>query len=256
MSGPASELIVLGSCGAWPEPGRACAGFLLVHNGFRLVLDLGYGTASRLFAHCHDRLPDAVVVTHEHPDHCADLSALGRAWHYTVQDATPPGKDRPRLPLHCTPGTLRRLEAMEPRPHPASLFAVHDLGLATEAGPFRLTPFLLPHHQPNFGVRLEAPGLTVAYTGDTGPSPILTELARDADLFICEATLQTPPPAGEPRFLMTAGEAGHWAAKAGARRLLLTHFWPGSDREVSAAQAAAEFDGEILVADEGLTIAL
>ncbi|UOX86471.1 MBL fold metallo-hydrolase [Amycolatopsis sp. FBCC-B4732] len=244
-----SQLTVLGSCGAWPEPGRACAGFLLSHNGFRVVLDLGYGAASRLFAHCGDRLPDAVVVTHEHPDHCADVSALGRAWHYTG----PPGE---RLPLHCTPGTVRRLEAMEPRPHPAELFAVHDLGAPAEVGPFRLTSYPLPHYLPNFGVRLSAPGLTVAYTGDTGPSPVLAELGRDADLVICDATLRTPPAEGEPRYLMTATEAGYWAEEAGARRLLLTHFWPGTDRAAAAEEARAEFGGEVLVAEEDLAIAL
>ncbi|MEQ0562883.1 MBL fold metallo-hydrolase [Amycolatopsis sp. NEAU-NG30] len=256
MGEPTSRLTVLGSCGAWPEPGRACAGFLLAHNDFRIVLDLGYGAAPRLFAHCRDRLPDAVVVTHEHPDHCADVSALGRAWHYTVQAAAPAGSPPPRLPLHCTPGTVRRLAAMEPRPHPAELFAVHDLGEPAGLGPFRLTPYLLPHHQPNFGVRLTAPGLTVAYTGDTGPSPLLADLARDADLVICDATLRTPPPEGEPRYLMTAAEAGHWAQKAGARRLLLTHFWPGTDRTAAAEEARAEFGGEVLVAEEDLTVAL
>ncbi len=258
---------MLGSCGAWPEPGRACAGFLLSHHGFRVVLDLGFGAAPRLFTHCRGGLPDAVVVTHEHPDHCADVSALGRAWHYTVQAASPAA----RLPLHCTPGTVRRLEAMEPRPHPATLFEVHDLAEPSAAepadaepsatqpcdvGPFRLTSYALPHHQPNFGVRLTAPGLTVAYTGDTGPSPRLAELGRDADLFICDATLRTPPPEGEPRYLMTAAEAGHWAEKAGARRLLLTHFWPGTDRAAAAGEARAEFGGEVLVAEEDLTIAL
>jgi ribonuclease BN (tRNA processing enzyme) len=250
MGDDGSGLTVLGSCGAWPEPGRACAGFLLAHKGFRLVLDLGYGAASRLFTHCPE-LPDAVVVTHEHPDHCADVSALGRAWHYTVQPETPR-----RLPLFCTPGTIRRLEALEPRPHPAELFDVHDLAGAATVGPFRLTTYRLPHHVPNFGVRLSAPGLTVAYTGDTGPAPEVADLARDADLLICDATLRTPPPEGEPRYLMTATEAGHRAAQAGARRLLLTHFWPGTDRAAAAAEARARFDGEVLVAEEGLVVPL
>ncbi|SFW44783.1 MBL fold metallo-hydrolase [Amycolatopsis australiensis] len=247
MDDGASRLTVLGSCGAWPEPGRACAGFLLVHNGFRVVLDLGYGAASRLFTHCAGGLPDAVVVTHEHPDHCADVSALGRASYYTGSR---------RLPLYCTPGTVRRLEAMEPRPHPTEVFEVHDLGAPAEVGPFGLTSHLLPHHVPNFGVRLSAPGLTVAYTGDTGPSPLLADLGRDADLFICDATLRTPPPEGEPRYLMTAREAGERAASAGARRLLLTHFWPGTDRPAAAAEARAGFGGAVLVAEEDLTIAL
>ena len=253
MGDGVSGLTVLGSCGAWPEPGRACAGFLLAHNGFRVVLDLGYGAASRLFTHCPDRLPDAVVVTHEHPDHCADVSALGRAWHYTVQAGAPTPA---RLPLFCTAGTVLRLAAMEPRPDPSELFDVHDLGIPADLGPFRLTTYPLPHHLPNFGVRLSAPGLTVAYTGDTGPSPRLADLARDADLVFCDATLRTPPPEGEPRYLMTAAEAGHWAAEAGARRLMLTHFWPGTDRAAAAAEASARFGGEVLVAEEDLTIAL
>lgn len=248
-----NQVTVLGSCGAWPEPGRACAGFLLSHNDFRVVLDLGYGAGSRLFTHCGDRLPDAVVVTHEHPDHCADVSALGRAWHYTVQPAA--AGSPPKLPLHCTPGTLRRLEAMEPRPHPTELFEIHHFDTPADLGPFRLTAHSLPHFVPNFGVRLTAPGLTVAYTGDTGPSPALAALGRDADLFICDATLRTPPAEGD-RFLMTAAEAGHWAAEAGARRLLLTHFWPGTDRAAAAEEARGEFGGEVLVAEEDLTIDL
>jgi ribonuclease BN (tRNA processing enzyme) len=41
-----SRLTVLGSCGAWPEPGRACSGYVLEHAGFRIVIDLGYGSAT------------------------------------------------------------------------------------------------------------------------------------------------------------------------------------------------------------------
>ena len=78
----ASRLVVLGSCGAWPEPGLACSGFVLEHAGYRVVLDLGYGTYSRLAAHTGSVVGagiDAVVVTHEHPDHMVDLHALFRA---------------------------------------------------------------------------------------------------------------------------------------------------------------------------------
>jgi hypothetical protein len=46
-----SSLLVLGSCGAWPEPWRACSGFVLDLAGYRIALDLGYGTLPRLLAH-------------------------------------------------------------------------------------------------------------------------------------------------------------------------------------------------------------
>ena len=63
-----SWLVVLGSCGAWPEPGRACSGFLLEHDGFRVALDLGYGTLPRLLSLLGSPTAagiDAVVVTHD-----------------------------------------------------------------------------------------------------------------------------------------------------------------------------------------------
>lgn len=104
---------------------------------------------------------------------------------------------------------------------------------------------------PNHGVRLSSATATVAYSGDTGPSPLLVELARDADVLICEATVQEPE-----EHLMTAAEAGRTAATAGAKTLLLTHFWPGTDRAESVAQASAEFSGEVLAAEEGMRLEL
>jgi ribonuclease BN (tRNA processing enzyme) len=241
------ELTVLGSCGAWPEPGRACSGYLLSHNGFRVLMDLGYATLPRLLEHCPDGAVDAVIVTHAHPDHCVDVSGLARVRGHL------PG-ETPKMPLYCGPGVLDVLATLEPRPHPSTIFDVHDLEGTHRLGPFLLETRQLPHFVPSFGVRLSAPGVTVAYTGDSGPSPALADLGRDTDLFICDATFQGPPPATEPRYLMTAAEAGIWAARAGAKRLLLTHFWPGSDRAVSVQEAQEVFDGEVIAAEEGLVV--
>src|SRR5262249_2383112 len=128
-------------------------------------------------------------------------------------------------------------------------------------GPFRLESMLLPHFVPNAGVRLTAPGLTVAYTGDTGPDPALATLGHQADLYIVDATGRdqqpaAPDAAGEPPMLLSATGAGQAANAARAGRLLLTHFWPGNDRRQSPAEAAGEFTGPILSADEGLVIPL
>jgi ribonuclease BN (tRNA processing enzyme) len=128
-------------------------------------------------------------------------------------------------------------------------------------GPFRLETMLLPHYVPNAGVRLTAPGLTVAYTGDTGPDPALATLGRQADLYIVDATSHDQRPAvpgadDGPPMLLSATGAGQAAHAAGAGRLLLTHFWPGNDRHQSQAEAAEEFTGPILIADEDLVIPL
>ncbi|MGW7686341.1 MBL fold metallo-hydrolase [Kribbella sp. NPDC054772] len=238
------SLTVLGSCGAWPEAGRACAGFLLEYDGFRVVLDLGYAALPRLLAHCPKGDVDAVVVTHQHPDHCVDVSGLARVRHYEAPDAPP-------VALHCAPGVLDVLRALEPNPDPAEVFAVHDLASTTRIGPFDVLVVELPHYKTNLGVRLSAPGVSVAYTGDSGPSPELQRLAEGTDLFISDATYQG---SSHDSYLMTAAEAAQGAS--GAKRLLLTHFWPGSDRTVSVVEARREFAGEVIEADEGLRLTL
>jgi ribonuclease BN (tRNA processing enzyme) len=239
------KLTVLGSSGAWPEPGRACSGYLLSHRGVRIVLDLGTGTAGRLFTLLGTDPPDAVVITHAHPDHAVDLHALFRSRLYTGHRTAP-------IPVFA-PGRVAGLMATIDPDDAADLPSVFDFrplpASPYEIGPFRLESTSLPHYVPNAGVRLVAPGLTVAYTGDTGPSAALAGLARDADLFIADST-------GRPPLNLTARQAAAVAASGGARRLLLTHFWPGTDREDCRAAAAELYSGEILLADEGQEINL
>jgi ribonuclease BN (tRNA processing enzyme) len=255
-----SRLVVLGSCGAWPEPGRACSGFVVEHDGARIVLDLGYGTLPRLLTLLGSSAADGidqVIVTHAHPDHMVDLHGLMRARCYGRRLAPP-------IPLHAPEPVLTRLIGLEDDGEEVvrQAFDWYPLPAAPrQIGPFRLESMLLPHYLPNSGVRLSGPGLTVAYTGDTGPDPALAELGRDADLFIVDATdrWQRPDAANVPPgpgLNLTAREAGEAAAAAGARRLLLSHFWPDNDRQASRAAAAAAFGGEILPADEGRAVSL
>ena len=254
-----SRVTVLGSCGAWPEAGRACSGFLLEHQGGRVVLDLGFSTLPRLLHELRSPAGDgvaAIVISHAHPDHLVDLHGLFRARWFAARGA-------PRIPLYAPEGVLTMLTALEGG-DPAGLLAVFDVrplpASPVRAGPFLLESWSLPHYEVNVGVRLSAPGLTIAYTGDTGPDPALADLGRDADLFIVDATDRHQqsgvPDAEGPELDLTAVQAGAAAAAAGARRLMLTHFWPGNDRQASAADAAREYSGPILLADEGLQLTL
>ncbi|WP_169251292.1 MBL fold metallo-hydrolase [Brevibacterium sp. 'Marine'] len=242
-------LTVLGASAAHPVPGEACSGYFLDWDGFRLVLDLGYGTFPRLLSHVPDAEIDAVVITHEHPDHCIDLHALFRFRQY----AETPTK---KLPLYCPAGVIDRLGAVEPGLDMTSAFDIHLLPGHFEVGPLRLSSVSLPHFVPNYGVRLETATAAVAFTGDTGPHPGLADLGRAADLYIVDATDRPGEQDSTRRNLLTASEAGEWAQRAGAKRLLLTHFWPGNDRSASAEDAGEHFDGEVLTAEPDLRIAL
>lgn len=243
------QVTVLGGCGAFPEPGRACSGFLVDWDGFRLVLDLGYATLPRLLAYCPDGAVDAVVITHEHPDHCVDLHGLFRTRLYGATAG-------PKIPLYCPPGVLDRLRGLEPDVDLHTVFDVHDMPGDHRVGPFALRGVPLPHFVPAVGVRLRAGQTVLAYTGDTGPDAALAELGRGAELYIVEATDRDGEAQRTGRNLLTSREAGYWAAEAGARRLMLTHFWPGNDRTLAVAAARESFPGEILTAEEGHTVRL
>jgi ribonuclease BN (tRNA processing enzyme) len=237
------RLVVLGSCGARPEAGRASSGYLVEYDGVRVVLDLGYGTLPRLLRYVPDGAVDAVVITHEHADHCVDLHALYRVLRF--------GPARPLLPLFAPPGVLERVGALEVTGDLRDAFDVRET--PATVGPFRLSTVLLPHFVPNTGVRLESDGYVLAYTGDSGPSPEAAKLGAGADLFIVEATHQGEH---ESPYLRNARQAGELATAAEARRLMLTHFWPDSDRSVSLAEARSAFAGEILLATEDLVVTL
>jgi ribonuclease BN (tRNA processing enzyme) len=239
------RLTVLGGCGAWPEAGQACSGYLVEHDGYRLLLDVGYATVPRLLQHCPADQLDAVLISHGHPDHCADLNPLLRA--RAMGGAGPP------VPVYSLPGALTAVLALDRPGMLDSAYTWHEFaaGNTLHIGPFDVDTRLLPHFVPNAGLRLAAGGTVLMYTGDTGPSPDVVALARDADLMLAEATHVDEVPPELCRHLSSARQAGWYARDAGVGRLLLTHLWPGTDP--AAARAAADaYAGDIDIATGGL----
>lgn len=243
---------MLGGCGAWPAAGRACSGYLVDDAGFRLLVDPGYATLPRLLQVIGADLVDAVLISHGHPDHCADINPLLRA--RTLREDPPPTV----LPVHSLPGALDAVLALD---RPGMLDDAYRLiefsaGAGFSIGPFDVRTWPLPHSAPNAGMRLSAGGRHVAYTGDTGPSPNLLPLARDVDLFLAEASFAEHVPAGSVGSLSSAREAGETAARAGAGHLLLTHLLPGTDELAAEAAARRAYPGEITVARSGTVVEL
>jgi ribonuclease BN (tRNA processing enzyme) len=243
------RLTILGGCGAWPAAGQACSGYLVEHDGFRLLIDPGYATVPRLLQLVAADRVDAVFVSHGHPDHCADLNPLLRA--RALRD-DPPGP----LPVYSLPGALDAVLALDRPGMLTDAYVLHEFtaGDRFGIGPFRAQTRLLPHWLPNAGIRLMAGDRVLAYTGDTGPSDEVATLARDADLLLAEASYVDEVPEDSRLYLTSARQAGRQARDAGTRGLLLTHLFPGTDADAARAAAAAEYDGAIAIATTGLAI--
>src|SRR5579885_2275395 len=212
------RLTVLGSSPAWPNPGSAQSGYLVEGPG-RLLLDCGPGVLARLRQRADAWPPaDAIAVTHLHLDHIADL--VGWQWAHLMG----PGRGSRPVPLWLPPGSAssQELSSLLHRAREAFDLREYRPREPFEAAGFRIEALQVAHYErPSFGLRVEHDGRTLAYSGDTAPVPTLAELARDADVFVCEATLAEAE--REPRGHLTAAEALEAATAAGARRTLLTH---------------------------------
>jgi ribonuclease BN (tRNA processing enzyme) len=212
------KLTVVGCSPAWPNPNGAHAGYLVESTGGRLLVDCGPGVLARLRVREPWPRVDAIVISHLHLDHCGDL--VPWLWGHLVGPAR--GTTGPEL--FVPPGGLTRLTSFATLEQFEQVFRIvaYDDGVPFSAAGHVVTPIRVAHGaEPAWGLRIEHDGSVLAYSGDTGPTPALETLARDADVFLCEATLTEPD--GNPRVHLTDTEARAAAADAGARRLLLTH---------------------------------
>ena len=214
------RLHVVGCSPAWPNPGGAQSGYLVEEDGRRLLLDCGPGVLARL----REREPwpriDAVVLSHLHLDHWGDLVP----WAYGALYGA--GREVPAPELWLPPGAEAELRTFARLGTDAVLdvFAAHgyEEGVPFRAAGFEVTPVPTEHYaETSFGLRVAGAGAVVAYSADSGPTPRLAELARDADLFVCEATLAEPEPA--ERGHLTLDEALASFRDSGARRFLVVH---------------------------------
>jgi ribonuclease BN (tRNA processing enzyme) len=237
------RLTVIGCSPAWPNAGGAQSGYLVEGEGKRLLLDCGPGVLARLRA-SEGGWPrvDAVAITHFHLDHWGDLVP----WVFGA--AFGPGRELPQAELWLPPGGRERLQDFGERMafggYAHTVFDIHEYedDVPFTAAGFEVTPHRLDHYSElTFGLRVRNHGGTLAYSGDTGPTQRLVELARDADLFLCEATLKAPEPA--ERGHLTAEEAVDAFRSSGAKRLVVIH---RPDELPLAPDVERAADGDVL----------
>jgi ribonuclease BN (tRNA processing enzyme) len=248
------QLTIIGCSGSFPGPDSPASCYLLEADGFRLVVDLGNGSLGVLQRHVGLYDIDAVCLSHLHADHCLDLCS------YYVARTFHPDGPRPRIPVYGPAGTASRMAQSYGLAEPPGMTEAFEfITLAPGSrriGPFQVTTAHMNHPVETFGFRLEHDGRSLAYSADTGESPALVELAREAGLLLCEASFLDGP--GLPRDLhLTARQAAEYAARAGAGGLVLTHLVPWNDPARTLAEASGSgFAGPVSLAASGERIEL
>ena len=227
------RLRVLGSSGGYPAPGNPCSGYFLEHGPAKLWIDAGNGTFAELQRAVDFTKLDALLLSHVHADHCADVYPLYVAIRYGV------GNDF-RLPLYCPPGTRETLAPLLMEGGWEELgeafdFHTVDAGDVVEIGGVRLSFLRMDHPAHTLGIRAETAAGRLTYSADTHTGADLAAFAKGSDLLLCEATYQEGKVGGPVH--LTARQAGEIARRAGARELALTHVWPTFDPKVSLEEA-------------------
>jgi ribonuclease BN (tRNA processing enzyme) len=253
-----ARLIVLGSGTAVPRADRATSCYLVDDGAGTVVLvDCGPGALHRAAAHGYDLTRvDAVLVTHVHPDHCADLVALC----FALRSPGLPRRSRPVLLAGHPAVSLLLARLRNAWPGWLGLsegrLAVHAVGPGPVPLPGRttVTAYRVAHHESSLGYRLGLPdGFQLAFSGDAVESPGLEELGRDSDLFVLDAAGPDSRPI--PGHL-TPRRAARVGAACGARALLLTHFYPSVLRTAIEDEAQEAFEGRLMLAEDGLHLSL
>lgn len=236
------ELVVLGSSGSYPSARGACSGYLVRTAEANLWLDCGNGTLATLHEYCDPGEIDAVVITHEHPDHCADIYGMHVAWRY--------GLERSGLPVFAPSGAEQRLGALV-----SDWGGVFDWRVIEDSAPVEVKDARLDFRQtdhpiPTFAVEVSAEGARLIYTADTGPGWSVAAFGSGADLVLSEATYLHSN--RRAPLHLSAHEAGEMAREAGAGALMLTHLWPTLDAETSLAEGSASFGAPATLAEPRL----
>jgi ribonuclease BN (tRNA processing enzyme) len=190
-----------------------------------VLLDCGPGVLPRLREQEEWPRVDAIVITHFHLDHWGDLVP------WTFGSMFGPGRDVPAPLLWLPPGGKRELEEFGERLGFAGMFDAFTIREYNEGEPFEadgltITPIRVPHYQlKTYALRVSDGKTTLAYSGDSAPSPHLAEVGRDADLFLCEATLAESREGGADglRGHLSAEEAIEAFRQSGAKRLVIIH---------------------------------
>ena len=260
MAGANAHLHVLGAGAILPRSGYGCAGYVLDAGETDAVtlLDCGPGSTRALAgAGVPLEAVRRVVFSHYHLDHCLDLFALFFA-------RRNPAFEAPPLAVYGPVG-LERLVGEAPAglgrwAIPDDGVTLHELALDAkgwcrfEVGGLHFAGAANGHCPEALSWRIERRGgWCLAYSGDAPFAPVVAEVARDADLFLCESSFDDEH--GVPNHL-TPGQAGRLAYEARATKLVLTHFYPELDPVVAARAAAEVFPGAIETARDGSSHAI
>lgn len=224
------RLTTLGCWGAYPYQGEGTTSYLLTsQDGFQLLMDCGSGAVNALAKEIDPLELDAVIISHYHPDHVADLGVLRHYVQLYPKHLWTPKE----LPIYAHQEDSYEFSRLTLSG--VSQGHAYDTENGESIGPFDISFIKTVHPVTCYAMRIveRETGQVLVFTGDTGYFEELTAFSRDADLFLADVYLYE----GAENHVahLTSKEAGQMAKAAGVKRLVLTHLPPVAPEGIDSA---------------------
>lgn len=238
----AMDIKILGYWGGYPSAGGATAGYLIHTGEGQILLDCGSGVMSRLVQYTSVDKLDGVILSHLHYDHMADIGIL----QYAAVSAIRNGRMKKKLTLFAPDEPANILN---------TLYGDHsdihriDSNRKIHLAGAEIEFVSVSHTVPCYAVKVTYQGKVLVYSGDTSYCDALVELARDADIFLCEATICEGSVHTTGAGHMSASQAGMIADQAKVKRLVLVHLPGDGNLEFMRQSASETFSGPVELPD-------
>ncbi|WP_156288821.1 MBL fold metallo-hydrolase [Oceanobacillus salinisoli] len=237
------KFTVIGFWGGYPAMDGATSSYLLEKDNFSLWIDVGSGSLSKLQKYKHVSELDAVLVSHYHHDHIADIGVLQYArlieYYVTGNDTI--------LPIY---GHTEDREGFQSLTHTYTKGIAYHPNETLQIGPFSITFLKTNHPVPCYGMRITDGQSVIVYSADSSYQEEWGTFAEDADLFISDCNYYAGQD-GSKAGHMNSEEAGKIAAQANVKQLLLSHLPQYGDRKKLVEEAKQQYDGRVQLAKEG-----
>lgn len=243
------NLTVLGCWGGFPKVNEASSGYLIEQEGFKLLVDCGSAVLSKLQNHVKPAELDAVIISHYHADHIADVGVLQ---HALLIDSFTKKTRREPLPIYGHEET-DAFQTLTYKNITKGIAYNPDKGI--QIGPFSIGFLKTDHPAPCYAMKIKAGSDTIVYTADTAFKKELVDFAYQADVLLAESNLFKGMD-GTAAGHMTSEQAGMLASQADINTLILTHLPHFGNIEQLKEEAAGQFGGTIILASENLEIGL
>ncbi|MCR6596010.1 MBL fold metallo-hydrolase [Bacillus halotolerans] len=238
------KVTVIGCYGGFPAANEATSGYLFQSGDFSLLVDCGSAVLSKLFGYVPAEKLDAVVLSHYHHDHIADIGPL----QFAKQVRSFLGKGEHSLPIYGHDADIEQFQKLTYKTHTKGIAYQPDQQLTV--GPFTITFLKTVHPVTCYAMRITDGSHTVVYTADSSYQDSFIPFSENADLLISECNFYADQD-GTSAGHMNSLEAGRIAEEAGAGGLLLTHLPHFGVHENLRKEAKTVFNGKVNIAKSG-----